>query len=593
MNRRRSARSLACIAIVAAAFLAVAPAAAQDWGPFSAPPNHGIERGPGGYLSWYKLGGIVVVYLIWVALADRVNRDALKFGERTGLSANIWNPLVSGLFVAGLLAVLLVPIFIAGMAVFALAALLPPIIYGMMRRGKVPKDARPGELFTEKIERRSGPLTLIASGNSGEQSQSNLIRARQSALYDGTVQLLLQSIQKRTEQILIDYTRDAATAREQIDGMWHPMPTMDRVTGDGILMVLKSLANLDPADRRSMQRGQFSAKIARTKYGFDLQTQGVPTGERVLLKQIVDTSRKFDTAGIGLNPEMAGRLTDALHRPGLIIISSPFGQGLSTTWQTVLSGADRFTRDWVSVLDHDDIETERENIEVARFDSRKGETPTRFLKPLIMKQPGVFVVPNPMNAETMDMLLDQIESEKRLVVTQTRANTSAEALLRVMSLAGDRKLFVKSVTMILCQRLIRCLCDTCKQPVQLNPQAIIQMGGNPAESTVVYRHYQLPPPEARIGPDGQPIEMQPCETCSGIGFVGRTAVFEQVIIDDEIRKVLLTEPKIEPVSRMIRQRGNLRLEEQAWRLVLAGRTSLQEVQRLFQPQAAAPRKTTV
>ncbi len=593
MNCRRNARSLACIAFVVALLPGVVPAVAQDWGPFSAPANHGIDRGPGGYLNWYKLVAIAAVYLIWVVLADRVNRDSLKFGQRTGLTASIWNPLVCGLFVAGLLAVLLIPVFFAGFPVYALCALLPPAIYGMLRRGKVPKDARPGELFEEKIDRRAGPMTLIASGDSNEQAQSNLIRARQSAMYEGTVQLLLQSIRKRTEQILIDYTREAATAREQIDGMWHPLPTMDRLTGDGILLVLKSLANLDPADRRSMQRGQFSAKIARTKYSFDLQTQGNPTGERVLLKQIADTSKKYDLAGIGLSGEMADRLSDALHKPGLIIISSPFGQGLSTTWQTVLTGADRFTRDWVSVLDHDDIETERENIEVARFDSRKGETPVRLLRQLILKQPGVFVVPNPMNAETMDLLLGQVESEKRLVVTQARANTAGEALLRVMSLAGNRKAFARSVTMILCQRLIRCLCDTCKQPVQINPQAIVQMGGNPAESTVVYRHYQLPPPEARIGPDGQPVEMEPCQTCAGIGFLGRTAVFEQVIVDDEIRKVLLSDPKIEPVSRIIRQRGNLRLEEQAWRMVLAGRTSLQEVQRIFQPQPAAPRKTTV
>jgi type II secretory ATPase GspE/PulE/Tfp pilus assembly ATPase PilB-like protein len=118
--------------------------------------------------------------------------------------------------------------------------------------------------------------------------------------------------------------------------------------------------------------------------------------------------------------------------------------------------------------------------------------------------------------------------------------------------------------------------------VQVNPQAIKQMGGNPQEGVTLYKSYQLPPPEQRVGEDGKPIEMEPCPVCAGIGFVGRTAIFELILIDAEIRAALQKEPRLEPITRAVRQQGNLTLLEQAYRAVLDGRTALSEVQRVMQ-----------
>ena len=569
----------------------LSPPMAQAWPEYPALSNHSIDRGPGGYFSWIKLLLIVVVYLVWVKLADLVNRDALKFEEHTGHSASIWNPIILLSFVGGLVAAISIPLFVAGFATYFLAAFLPVFLYAMNRRGKVPEEARTGELFSTRIEQTGGPVTFKAAGNDSDESQSNLIRARQSHMFEATSTMLHEAFSKRTEQILFDYTRDAVTGREQVDGIWHGLPTLDRVSGDAMLIVLKALANLNAGERRQTQRGRFDARIGRHKVGFDLLTQGVPTGERALLKLVYESTQSQDLGQLGMPEPMVVQLNKALHKSCLLIISAPFGQGLSTTWQAMLGGADRFTRDWISIVDHDDQETDKENIDVKRFDSRAGESPATILKKSILKQPDVFVVPNPVNAETMDLLIDQIMSDKRTVMTHARANTAAEALLRVMSLGGDRKGFAKSVSLVTCQRLVRRLCDTCKQPIQANPKAIAQMGGNPAAGTTLYRHYVLPPVEQRIGEDGKPIEMLPCKACAGIGFQGRTAIYEMVVVDEEIRKVLLTQPQIEPVTKIIRQRGNLTLQEQAYRAVLDGRTSLDEVQRVMQGQPNKPSKS--
>ena len=560
-----------------------APVWAQAaWPDYPAPPRHNIDRGPGNYFSWIKLLLVVVVYLGWVRVADWINRDAIRFSEHTGLPPQIWNPLILLSFAGGLFAVLCIPVFVGGYAAYCLAAILPPVLYLVQRRGRIPGEAKTGELFADAIEQQAGPLDLRAAGRDADEAQSNLIRARQFEAFSPTVELLHDSVSKRTEQILLDYTRDAVTTRIQIDGLWHALPTLDRPTGDAMLVVLKTLGNLDPNERRQTQRGQFTGKAGRKTTEFDLTTQGVQTGERALIKLMYEDALSLDLASLGMQPEMLGQVNESLEQPGLIIISAPFGQGLSSTWQGLLNDADRFTRDWIAVVDHDDRETERENIEITRFDSRASESPSGRLKSLILRQPNVFVVPNPVDAKTIDLLTDQILSEQRLLITQTRAGSAAEALLRVMSLSGERAAFAKSATAITCQRLVRRLCDRCKQPVQANPQAIRQMGGDPAVNSVIYRDYQLPPPEKRVDENGQPVEMEPCASCAGIGFVGRTAVYELVLIDDVIRKQLVREPKLDPVARVIRQQGNLTLVENAYRAVLDGRTSLTEVQRVMQ-----------
>ncbi|MGI9519318.1 MAG: ATPase, T2SS/T4P/T4SS family [Pirellulaceae bacterium] len=581
---------LAALATFVACFVFVAGLAAplfaqSDWPPYpSAGGEHDIVRGAGGYFSWIKLLLIVVIFLAWVKAADWINRDAVRFSEHTGMSADVFNPIIVFSFVAGFLAVLCIPIFIAGYAVYLAGALLPPGIYALQRRGRIPEEAKTGKLFAEDVGASTVPVTIKAAGRTGDESQSNLIRARQSPVFDFTSQMLLDAINSRTDQILLDYTRDTVAVRNQVDGIWHQMPVLDRESGDGVLWVLKTLSNLNPAERRQQQRGQIDTKAGREKVQFDITTQGVPTGERVLIKLLRETKLTLDLEKLGMATEMLESLKSKLDSSGLVIISAPPGQGLSASWGAALNEADRFTRDFVGVVELDDRETERENIHVERLDIRGGNSPSSILKTMILKQPNAFVMPNLADKETTDMLTSQVVDDQRTLITQVQASSAPEAMLRVFAMAGDRGQLAKAVTAVTCQRLVRRLCDKCKQPVQVNPQAIQQIGGDPEVHTVIYRDYQLPPMEQRVDEQGKPVHMEPCKACAGIGFRGRTAIYELLLVDDPIRQALVKSPKLETITQVAQQSGNLTLMQQGYRAVLEGRTSLAEVQRVLQPQ---------
>ncbi len=564
--------------------------AQDDWPPYpsSNGGEHDIVRGPGGYFSVVKIGLLVLVFLAWVKLTDWMNRDAILYSEHTGMTAEVWNPISVGAFVLGLLAVFFVPHFLGGFPIYLALALLPWGLYALQRRGQIPDDAKTGEMFgAPKTEAGVNvPIKLTAAGRNSDESQGNLIRARQSELFPKTCEILHNVYESRTEQVLLDFTRDQVTHRIQVDGLWHQLESMDRETGDGVLWVMKTLAALNPAERRQTQKNSFNAKVGREKMEFELSSQGVKTGERVLLKLQRQSAMNYDLQALGMTESMQSKLLEKVDSDGMVIISAPVGQGLTTSWHGVLEGADRFTRDFVGIVDHDDQETERENIGCERFDSRQGESPIKLLQSIILKEPSAFAVPKLVNAEMIDLLADQAFNAKRTVVTRLNANSAIEAFLKLVLAAGDRETFVKGVGAVTCQRLVRKLCDKCRQPVQPNPQAIQQMGGNPQVHQVLYRDYQLPPEEARIDEQGRPVKMEPCAKCSGIGFLGRIAIYELLLVDNDIRAAVLKAPKEDYVTQVARKKGHKTLIQEAYMAVLEGRTSVAEVQRVFQQKPA-------
>ena len=562
----------------------LAQLAQTDWPPYPGTNNHNITRGPGGYFSWIKMLLVVLVFLVWVRLADWLNRDAIKFSEHTGQHAEVWNPLMVVAFLGGLAAVFLIPAFMAGFPLFVALAFVPWTIYQLQRRGQIPDEARTGELFAEKITTSSSVPIDIKPAGSGDVAKANLIKARQLEQFEPACQILHDSVRNRVDQVLLDYTKDQVNHRIQVDGLWHQMPVLDRETGDGILWVLKIVGGLNPGERRHRQQGLFNLKVGREKVGCDLVTQGVKTGERVLMKLTREEGLQLELPNLGMDQATQDKILEMVEASGMVVVSSPPGQGLSTTWQSLLNSSDRFTRDFVGVGDFDERETERENVEIQRIDSRKNETPMSVLPTMALKEPNVFVMPEISDKKTMDFLTAQIAFDNRTVLTRLHAGSAVEAVLRLMTAAGNREQFIKGLSVVTCQRLVRKLCDQCKQPVQANPKAIQQMGGNPNVHKVLYKDYQLPPVEARIDAEGKPIEMEPCAACAGIGFQGRTAIFETLVLNQAIRDVLLKTPKIDQVSQVARQQGTLTLLQQAYRAVLEGRTSMPEVQRVFQPK---------
>ncbi len=157
----------------------------------------------------------------------------------------------------------------------------------------------------------------------------------------------------------------------------------------------------------------------------------------------------------------------------------------------------------------------------------------------------------------------------KLTITTIRVKEAVEALLRVLLLKVPASKFAPAVTAVLNQRLIRKLCDECKQPYEPSPQLLQKLGIPAGRVDLLYR-----PPD--------PSEQDKvCLRCNGIGYFGRTSIFELLLVNDKIREALEKQPKLDVLRKVSRQAGNRNLQQEGILLVAQGTTSVQELSRVL------------
>ena len=242
-------------------------------------------------------------------------------------------------------------------------------------------------------------------------------------------------------------------------------------------------------------------------------------------------------------------------------------------------------RDFISLEDAAKPSPYVENIELAKFNAAAGEAPEEVLRKLLLKQPDAVVAPELPNAETVRILCEQVNQQDRLVVAGVQAKEAVEALLRVLLLKAPAEEFAKAVVGVLNVRLVRRLADTCKQAYEPPPQLLQRLGLPPGRVKALYREWQPNPEEEQKKRKLPPGACQICglegPSCNGLGYLGRTAIFELLTVDDRLREALLKQPKLEVLRQVARQSGHRSLQEEGILLVAQGITSLNELQRVL------------
>jgi type II secretory ATPase GspE/PulE/Tfp pilus assembly ATPase PilB-like protein len=441
------------------------------------------------------------------------------------------------------------------------------------------------------------PLDLKARGGSDAENAQREIATRQLEAIVPVKELLYDALSKRVERIMLDFTRDAVTGRYLIDGMWHNVDPRDRVTGDAMLVLLKTLSGLNPEDRRNRQDGKFAVEHAGTKAKFvgDINTQGVKTGERVTIDLKPKKPRVLKTLeDLGMREQLQEKVREHMKcHSGLVLICAPPGNGFTTTWNVVLNCTDRLLRDFSGIEDKSKHETTAENVNMTTFDGAAGETPDKVLHKLMLRQPDAVVVPDLCNGETVNRLceLAMDSRDPKLIVAGVRSKDCCEALLRVLLLKADPKLFAQAVVCVLNVRLIRKLNDTCKQAYQPPPQLLAKLGIPPGRVKALYREWTPPPPltpeeEKRqrkeiLPPGACPLCRLEGPHCHGLGYRDRTGMFEVLEMNDKLREVLIKQPKLDLLRNVARASGCRSLQDEGILLVAKGATSLNELQRVM------------
>lgn len=427
------------------------------------------------------------------------------------------------------------------------------------------------------------PIKFSADGRSDDAKQANLDAVLPSPGYPDAALLIADAMTKRADLIVLDYSAQAVKIRLQIDGLWHELPPRDRASGDYMLATLKKLADLNYMERRARQEGEFAAELLTQKIKFDFVSQGVPTGERVVIHVNRKKPPTETLEDLGMRKKMLEEIQGHLAKPkGLILVSTLPGDGHTTFWRGMLAAFDRFLRDYYSIEEKSRVEKEVININPVTFDESIGQTAKDVVPDLLLREPDVIVFPDIPSGEMFDYYCDLAIEEEKLVMTRIPAKSSVEAILRVMALKPNLAKFAEVLQCVTYQRSIRKLCDKCRQPFPPPPQLLQQLGLPPGRVQTLYNHTQPPPPEQCVDAQGNPIEIQICPKCSGLGFYERCGIFEYLNITDRLRQALTKTSDLQTLTNLAAAEGHLTLREEGVVLVAKGETSIQELQRVLQ-----------
>jgi len=434
-----------------------------------------------------------------------------------------------------------------------------------------------------QIWQTAPPAMLLPKIKDKTQQQSVLITTRQNPGYVVAAGQVGHAIVSRASQVLLDYSQAACSIRYQVDGQWEQLPPLPRDAGDAMLIAFKQVCQLNPADRRSAQTGKCEVKIQRDKYNLSMQSQGIPTGERVLIKIETEKVPFAKLADLGMKDSMVEQFRTALNSEGsTVVISSPKTTGLTTSWHVSINAADRLVRDFQSVEPENDPEPEIININPNFYGGSTGLTAQELMRKIILKEPDVFLFPTIPDDQSLLRSLEQVVKNEKQVVIRYAAATAVEAAVKIAAqFRESAPLFSQTLRAVLNQRMVRRLCENCKVGYQPPPALLQRLGIPQGRVSVLYQPFVMPPIEQQVDANGKPAPIEPCHLCQSRGYHGRIAIFELLSPGDQFRAALTKTQDVGQLTRIAKEEGHRSLQAEAVLTVARGMTSLDELKRVF------------
>jgi type II secretory ATPase GspE/PulE/Tfp pilus assembly ATPase PilB-like protein len=540
-----------------------------------------FPRGPGLYFNPFEVAGVVIVYLCWVGTCWWVDQDTRKVRLPTAL----WNPLLLGCGLAGLLLVWVLPFFWLSLLALLCLYLAPSLAYVHQRNQLVPEEDR---VLTERHLRqllrlaprkeaeqeRRLPIRFIARGvNQKEEDPARLARAEGSKGYRSALEMVWEAVQSRATDIHMEPTKDEMTVRFRVDGILQQAAPFKRSTGDSVVNIFKVLADLDITEKRKPQDGSFSAQVEDRFVDFRVATAGSVSGEKLVMRILDKAKQLVSLTDLGMRDKMREQVHGIAGQPhGMLIVCGPTGAGKSTTLYACLNEIDRYQKNVITV--EDPVEYQIDNVTQIEVNAKAGKTFAGELRSILRQDPDVIYIGEIRDKETAEIAC-QAAQTGHIVFTTLHANDTVTALARLIDLGVAPFMVSSAVTAILGQRLVRVLCPKCKIRYRPDPE-MLRKANLPADKI---KHFFKPKVKAETETEGDEEE-DVCPRCGGAGYFGRTGIFELLVVNDRIRDMIRENPNFNAIKQEAVKSGMKYLQEDGLRQVIEGKTSIQELLRV-------------
>jgi type II secretory ATPase GspE/PulE/Tfp pilus assembly ATPase PilB-like protein len=527
----------------------------------------------GGFFSLVKIIVMLVCMFLWAWPAGWVCRDV----RRLGIGEYKWGTFIAGCGVVGWFCWIILPVFWLGLVFFFVLSCGSVLGYAIYRDSIVEEES--------KILKPANIAKAIRGESSAEFHVEQKVRLKtpagteikippepeQQKIYQMFQDLVFDGLWRRCSDIYLLPKGEESRVLFRIDGVTSEYTTYDRKLGQTLIDYAKSISELNANERRQPQRAKLLAQQIDVdrKLNLDIETSGSRAGERLTIK-IRAEEAKLIIEDAGFSREQLERFARAIDaKQGLVVFSGLSGSGLSTSLYACARSHDAFTQN-IHTLEVNRL-MDLENITQNIHDPGGEQTFARMLQSVSRREPDVIMVDPCPDSETMQMIGKVISGKKKKICTTLRASSALSALNRTVRWLDDAELASDMLIAVTFQRLARKLCPACREAYRPNTATLRKLNLSTKSEVTFYR-----PPQPVVDKKGNPIL---CPTCQGTGYLGRTAIFEMIIVDDLLREAIRTgdATKLKAAAR----KGGLKYwQEAAMDQVIAGVTSVQEIIRV-------------
>lgn len=375
--------------------------------------------------------------------------------------------------------------------------------------------------------------------------------------------IIEEGIKLGASDIHIEPSEHHATVRMRIDGLLRKHTEISRWLFSPLTSRIKILADLDIAEKRIPQDGRIRYVFENQPY--DLRVSTLPThfGEKTVIRILKHDHSLLDIKNIGLTDEHRRILEELIERPqGMIFVTGPTGSGKSSTLFACLN---RISHKAINITTIENpIEYKLEGINQVQINEKAGVTFASALRSILRQDPDVILVGEIRDTETAKIAV-QAAQTGHLVLSTLHTNDSLSAITRMRDLEVPSFLIASSLLAVVAQRLVRVLCPFCKHEAK-NVDSLQKRWESMLPS------YEFP---GGFMADG-------CSKCNGIGFKGRTAIFEIVVVNDKIREMITENLSDTIIRKKLREDGFKSLIQDGIDKVKNGVTSVEELLRIVQ-----------
>ena len=365
--------------------------------------------------------------------------------------------------------------------------------------------------------------------------------------------LIRQAVEDRASDVHIEPGDEKVNIRYRIDGVLYAIAPPPKHLFLPVVSRIKILAGLDIAEKRLPQDGGFTAKYQDRI--IDLRVSTVPTifGERVVIRVLDKERIKLDLKGLGFEQRQLEIFKTQVSRPnGLVILTGPTGSGKTTTLYAALNQLNVPKKNILTI--EDPVEYRLDGINQVQVKPEIGLTFAVGLRAFLRQDPNIVMVGEVRDLDTAQVCI-RAALTGHLVLSTLHTNSATGTITRLIDIGIEPYLVAATMNVMVAQRLVRRLCQECKEPYESDPEILKKYS---LHKDILYR------------PKG-------CERCNFMGYVGRIAIYEVAVLSDSLRNLTVKRASAEEIRATAEQEGMMTLREAGMKKVDEGLTTIEEI----------------